>query len=112
MKKLFASLAITLLAVSAIPQEANAFKWHHFHHHHHHGAGSNGMSGGEAYVFGATFCAAGALWLRALYVSQNENRELTRREAWETAGFCFLPVVGPIITNAVLDANPAWERAP
>jgi hypothetical protein len=66
------------------------------------GGGGHGISGAGTYFLGSTFCAAGFLWLRAYATSQTQHRELTRGEAWETVGACYIPLIGgPIFRNYI-----------
>jgi hypothetical protein len=127
MKKTFLAAAALSVSLALAPTSASAFFvapkghfGHGFKHFHkpkfHHpkppkppktasnpqqsGGKNHGLRGAGAYLMGATFCSAGFLVLRAFIVNAQENRELTRGEAWETVGGCFVPLIGgPIFRN-------------
>lgn len=112
MKKYLAAAAITVMAATVVPGVADARPHHPHKYFKLKGGGSGGMSPATAYVFGATFCSAGALWVHGLYVSRTQRRELTRREAFGTVANCFLPVVGGLISDSMFRNNPSWNRTP
>ncbi|MDB5600582.1 MAG: hypothetical protein JWN71_2626 [Xanthobacteraceae bacterium] len=56
--------------------------------------GKNGPSPLAGYLLVSTFCAAGSLIVQSAYVGNNQNRELTSKEAFTTTGNCFVPFIG------------------
>jgi hypothetical protein len=68
-------------------------------------SGHDGLSAAQWYVTGGMFCSAIWLIVHAAYVSQTENRELTRREAYMDVAGCWLPIIGPLLLNQYLPPN-------
>jgi hypothetical protein len=75
---------------------------------YHEAGGRKGPGPLASYALGATWCSAGSLVLNALIVNANENRELTRSEAWQTTAGCWVPILGPLLVDAYFKANPQW----
>jgi hypothetical protein len=59
-------------------------------------------------VWGATTagCMVLSPMLAAAFVRE---RELTFREVWVMEGSCIIPIIGGMLVNAALDANPSWD---
>jgi len=59
-------------------------------------------------VWGAT--TAGCIVLSPMVAAAFvRERELTFREVWVMEGSCVIPIIGGMLVNAALDANPSWD---
>lgn len=77
----------------------NHWKWHW-------DAAAAGISQAGAMV-GTTFgCAA----VSPMIATVLAKRELTYREADKLAVGCVIPIIGPMIVDALYDAHPDWEK--
>lgn len=68
--------------------------------------GAAGISQAGAMV-GTTFACAAVAPMIATVLTK---RELTFREADKLAVGCVIPIVGPMIVDALYDAHPDWEQ--
>ena len=71
-------------------------------------AAQGGLTVGGAYALTSVGCAVVAPMVGTLVV----KRALTAREANLMVVGCFVPIVGPLVLNAVYDANPQWFAPP
>ncbi len=67
-----------------------------------------GLTVGGAYALTSVGCAVAAPMIGTVVV----KRPLTAREANLLITGCFIPIVGPLVLNAVYDANPQWFAPP
>lgn len=72
------------------------------------GPARGGLTVGGAYAVTSVGCAVVAPMIGTVVV----KRQLTAREANLLVVGCFVPVVGPLVLNAIYDANPQWFPQP
>ena len=71
-------------------------------------SGTAGLTVAGAYAVTSVGCAVVAPMIGTVVV----KRPLTAREANLLVTGCFIPIVGPLVLNAVYDANPQWFAPP
>lgn len=67
-----------------------------------------GVTVAGAYALTSVGCAVASPIIGTVVV----KRALTAREANLLISGCFVPIVGPLVLNAVYDANPQWFAPP
>lgn len=65
-----------------------------------------GISNGGA----ITLTAIGCMAIAPMIATALADRPLTYREAGELVVGCAIPIVGPLIVDALYDAHPEWEH--
>ncbi|MBN8920240.1 MAG: hypothetical protein J0H62_06030 [Rhizobiales bacterium] len=72
------------------------------------GDGKNFNTG--AFLLTTVGCMSVAPIVAAAFKYNASGRPLTNREAMGLGAGCLIPIIGPLIVDAMFDAHPGWER--